>query len=334
MRRATTAEVIAHTRVTSRPSAHTSAWVSPGQRQPDCPGRPGHRRWRGLAGPGSVPVVLPGRWPPLQAHRAGARSGRPVCGGRGASRWLLPGGQPGLPAALLARGRGGRIEVAVAWRRARELRQLRRGHQPPPGTRARCPRLAARARCRPRPPLVRRIVSRLMPAGRVRAGCDTGPGTCRLPGADRSGARPPAGRGTRSRSPGSSTPGPPGRGHGVVRVAVTCAFTAMARSGRRPGTGGLRGPAAIVRGWPVRAEASQASSHVWVCRYRCGPVRRRVPLVATEPRDLAGWRRGIPRLPAWPGRVARWAASVPLRAAVSPPLALGALSGFFRIMAF
>ena len=124
-----------------------------------------------------------------------------------------------------------------------------------------------------------RIVSRLMPAGRVRAGCDTGPGTCRLPGADRGGARPPAGRGTRSRSPGSSTPGPPARGRGVVRVAVTCAFTAMARPGRRP----RHRRAAIVRGWPVRAGAGQASSHVWVCRYRCGPVRRRVPLVAKGP---------------------------------------------------
>ena len=61
----------------------------------------------------------------------------------------------------------------------------------------------------------------------------------------------------------SRSPGPPRPGHwdvGMVRVAVTCAFTAMARSGRRPGTGGLprgtgRDPVAILRGWPVRAGA-------------------------------------------------------------------------------
>jgi hypothetical protein len=34
MRRATTAEVIAHTRVTGGPGAHTSAWVITGQRRP------------------------------------------------------------------------------------------------------------------------------------------------------------------------------------------------------------------------------------------------------------------------------------------------------------
>jgi hypothetical protein len=54
-----------------------------------------------------VPVVLPGRWPPLQAHWTGMRRVRPVCGGQGASRRLLPGGQSGLPAAILARERGG-----------------------------------------------------------------------------------------------------------------------------------------------------------------------------------------------------------------------------------
>ena len=111
------------------------------------PGRPGHRRWRGLAGPG-----LPGRRPPLHAHWTGARRGRPVCGGQGASRlavalWSGPTvgeqwGQLGLtPTAItlaVARraawtacrrpgpGARRRIEAAVAWRRARELGRLRR----------------------------------------------------------------------------------------------------------------------------------------------------------------------------------------------------------------
>jgi hypothetical protein len=34
MRRATTAEIIAHTRVTGGPGAHTSAWVITGHRRP------------------------------------------------------------------------------------------------------------------------------------------------------------------------------------------------------------------------------------------------------------------------------------------------------------
>ncbi len=70
--------------------------------QPACPGRPGHRRrhgpagsWvcaRGAAGPVAALTRSPGR----------ARPGRPVPGGQDASRWLLPGGQPGLPAAVIA----------------------------------------------------------------------------------------------------------------------------------------------------------------------------------------------------------------------------------------
>ncbi len=206
------------------------------------PGRPGHRRWRGLAGPG-----LPGRWPPFQAHWTGARRGRPVCGGQGASRWLLPGGQPGLPAAVPGPGARRRIEVAVAWRRARELGRLRRAS-------------AAAGE-----------------AGQMPS----------LPG------RPaPHARATRTwawygwPSPALSPPWP---GRAVAPAPAGCA-----------------GPAAIVRGWPVRAGASQASSHVWVCRYRCGPVRRPVPLVTRGP----GSDGLAPGQPAWPGRVARWAASV------------------------
>ena len=84
-------------------------------------------------------------------------------------------------------------------------------------------------------------------------------------------------RATQGRRPGASLPGPAapasaagGRSHGspapeppdvgIVRATVACSVTAMAGSGRRPGTGGpLRGtgqgPAAIWREWPVRAWA-------------------------------------------------------------------------------
>ena len=102
-------------------------------------------------GPGSVPVVLPGLWPRLPAHQACAMW-PPVCSGRGGSRWLRSGGQPGLSAAILARVRGGRIKVAGTWRYARGPGRLRRAYQPP-WTPARCPR--CRTRRRPRPPQVR-----------------------------------------------------------------------------------------------------------------------------------------------------------------------------------
>ena len=69
------------------------------------PGQPAYRgqSWAPASGavrprPGSVPVVLPGRRQVLAAHRADA-AWAPVPGGRGASRWLLPGGQRGLSAA-------------------------------------------------------------------------------------------------------------------------------------------------------------------------------------------------------------------------------------------
>ena len=68
--------------------------------------------------------------------------------------------------------------------------------------------------------------------------------------------------------------GPPGVG--MARVAVTCAFAAMAGSGpsprhRRAAAQAGRGPVAILRGWPVRAEQSGAVSGltvplpVWPC---------------------------------------------------------------------
>jgi hypothetical protein len=95
-----------------------------GPGQPGCPGRPGHQRRRGparswvcaggAAGPTAALTRSPGRrgvgraWPVATAPYAGC--------------W--PGGQPGLPAAVLGRVRGSHIKVAVAWRRAQELGRL------------------------------------------------------------------------------------------------------------------------------------------------------------------------------------------------------------------
>ena len=107
--------------------------------------------------------------PIFAARSAGVRRGRPVPGGQGASRWMLPGGQRGPSAAVLARVRGGRIKVA--WRRARELERLRRRHQLLPGGAGQMPR--CRVRRRPRPPLVRAPCP-LMPA--------TGSGRDAIPG--------------------------------------------------------------------------------------------------------------------------------------------------------
>ncbi len=99
----------------------------------------------------------------------------PVPSGQGASRWLLPGGQRGLSAAVLARVRGGRIKVIVAWRRARRLGRLCRRLQPPPGDAGQVPR------CPGLPPSrICRWCADCVPVDardRVRAGCDTWPGT-------------------------------------------------------------------------------------------------------------------------------------------------------------
>ena len=86
--------------------------------------------------PGSVSVVLPGRRQSLPLTGP-MRRGPPVPGGQDAWRWLLLGGRRGLYAAALARVRGGRVEVIVAWRRARRLGRPCRRRQPPPGTPAR-----------------------------------------------------------------------------------------------------------------------------------------------------------------------------------------------------
>jgi len=117
------------------------------------PGQPACRRqsWAlatvcagGAAGPVAALARAPGRraaWP----H---------VPGGQGTSRWLLSGGQRGLSAAALARVRGGRIKVIVAWWRARRPGRLCRRHQPPPGDAGQVPRCPGPGAV-PHPPLVR-----------------------------------------------------------------------------------------------------------------------------------------------------------------------------------
>ena len=117
-----------------------------------------------------------------------------------------------------------------------------------------------------------------------------------------------------ARSPGSPRPGHPDVG--VVRVAVTCAFTAMARSGCRPGTGGA------ARDRPARSCGDGPSG--------LGPVRHRLMSgCAVTGAGLSGarfpWLPGARDLTGWPrgsrhGQ-AEWLAGRPvwpLRAAVSP----------------
>jgi hypothetical protein len=119
-------------------------------------------------------VVLPGRRQSVPLTGP-ARGVPPVPGGLGASRWLLPGGQRGLSAAVLARVRGGRIKVIVAWRRARRPGRLCRRHQAPPGDAGQVPRCPGLA-----PSRIRRWYAHRVPADardRVRAGCGTWPGT-------------------------------------------------------------------------------------------------------------------------------------------------------------
>jgi hypothetical protein len=121
--------------------------------------------------PGSVPVVLPGRWQSLPL--TGRRAAWPRAGGQGASRWLLPGGQRGLSAA--APGAQRPRKLIVAWRRARRLGRLCRRHQPSPGDAGQVPRCPG-----PAPSRIRRWCLHRVPVdarGRLRAGCDTWPAT-------------------------------------------------------------------------------------------------------------------------------------------------------------
>jgi hypothetical protein len=128
-------------------------------------------------GPGPAPVVLPGRRQSLAAHRAGAAWPR--------ARWpgapragCCPAGSAGcLPP---PRVRGGRTEVIVAWRRARRSGRLCRRHQPSPGDAGQAPGCPGLAPSRIRRWCARRVL--VDARDRVRAGCDTWPGTWRWPG--------------------------------------------------------------------------------------------------------------------------------------------------------
>jgi hypothetical protein len=199
--------------------------------------------------------------------RPGGAAGPAAAGTRAPGRcWLVPGGQPGPPAAVLSCVSGGRIG---------------------PPRLAACPRTRPAARPasaaavgrRPGALAVRTPVSSVSAAGprpvpadaaaAVWARCDAGPGAWRSPGG--------AGR-RRGR-----------RDAGMVRARLSAAlWPPWPVSGRRPGR---RRPAARHRpracegGWS--GLGILAPSHVWVCRCRCGPVRRSVRLVTEGP--------GIPR---------------------------------------
>jgi hypothetical protein len=258
--------------------------------QPGCPGRPGHWRRRGSAGswvcargaggpvaaltrsPGRRAMRPPGvQWPGRLPLAAAQRAARLVCR---------------CPGPRARRPHQGRRRLAACPR----TKSAAQRHQPPgagqapslPGlgvarVRRWCPhRVPADARGRVRS-LYRAPDDRPVPTA-------VAPGHWRAEGHDSPVARLP-------RRPGH-------RDVGVVRVAVTCAFTAMARTGRRPGTGGLlrgtgRGPVVILWGWPGQAGAVRRRfMSGWLCGYRCGPVRR--PVAAGIPGAVGmAWREWL-----------------------------------------
>ena len=198
------------------------------------------------------------------------------------------------------------------------------GHQPPPGTRARCPRPppGTRARC-PRPPLVRAPCPSRCPR--------PGPGGMRYRARHLTIARcrprwRPAAGGRSDAIPVARlpAPGPPGRGrgtggrhlrfhrHGQVGLSPRHRRAARDRPRDRPRSCG-DGPSGL---GPVRHRLMSGCAVTGA-----GLSGVRFPWLPGA-RDLTGWPRGTPGAspgrPAWPGRVARWAAVWPLRAAVSP----------------
>ena len=279
------------------------------------PGRPGHRRWRGLAGPG-----LPGRRPPLPAHWTGARRGRPVCGGQG--RLTLAVARRAAWTACRRPGPGARrrIEVAVAWRRARELGRLRRGISrrrgrgpdalaPGPGPRpplvrapcpSRCPRpgpggmrYRARhltiARCRPRwrPAAGGRSdaipVARLPAPGPPGRGRGTGGRHLRFHRHGQVGLSPRHRRAARDRPrdrPRSCGDGPSGLGPVRHRLMSGCAVTGAGLSGVRfPWLPGARDLTGWPRGTPGHPRGGPHGLAEWLAGRQCGPCGQ--PLVPT-----------------------------------------------------
>lgn len=202
-----------------------------------------------------------------------------------------------------------RIEVAVAWRRARELGRLRRASAAA-GDAGQMPSLPG-----PGVALVRRWC-----AHRVRADArGPGPGGMRYRARHPTIARRrprwrPATGGRRDAIPVARlpTPGPPGPGrgtggrhlrfhrHGQVGLSPRHRRAARDRPrscGDRPsGLGPVRHR--LMSGCAVTGAGLSGARFLWL----------------PGARDLTGWPRGIPGAspgrPAWPGRVARWAASV------------------------
>ena len=123
----------------------------------------------------------------------------PVPSGQRASRRLLSGGQRGLSAAM-ARVRGGRINVTVAWRRARRLGRLCRRHQPPPGDAGQMPGCPGRA-----PTRIRHWCAHCVPAD----ACDRVPGGIRYTARHQTITRlPPRGRPGGGMIPAQPSPAP------------------------------------------------------------------------------------------------------------------------------
>ena len=176
-----------------------------------------------------MPVVLPGRRQSVPLTGP-ARGVGPVPGGRGASHWLLPGGQRGLSAAApgARRPHQGHRRLAACpetWPAVPPAMSRR------PGTPARC--LAARAWRRPASAAGARTVSRLMPA--TGSGRDTVPG----PAPDDRPAPPP---------------GPPGGGMIPARPSPAPSPPWPGSGGAAPGIPGGAGMA--WRDWRWRAASA------------------------------------------------------------------------------
>jgi hypothetical protein len=174
------------------------------------------------------------------------------------------------------------------------------GRHAPPGAPARCLAAGSGAAC------VRRwCAHRSQPCPRRDpGGMRHGPGHWRVEGRDPLVARLPHAR---------------AGGRHMVRVAVTCAVTAMAGSGRRPGTCGPlrgtgRGPVPIRREWARPGLGQSGAVSCLMVPLPVGPVRCSIPSVTKCPGSDGPPRSCQHGL----AGVARRAASFPLRAAVSP----------------
>ena len=155
----------------------------------------------------------------------------------------------------------------------------------------------------------------------------------RRPDASLPGPAPPASA-AGGRSPGSPAPGPPDVG--MVRAAVACAVIAMAGPPPLPApTARCAGPAAA-----RSRTGGNGPSGLGPVRLRLMPDRAATGAGLSGARSLG--RRGARDLTGRPGRprscrhgqagVARWAASSPLRAAVSPHRLSETRPDFFELL--